>query len=351
MKAPIVDLVCDLQFGSTGKGLLCGYLAEKYEPDTVISAWMPNAGHTYINDAGRTFVHTMLPNGVVSPKLEKVMLGPGSVINLPALLAEVEACTDLLDGVAIFIHHAAAIVQDRHREAEAGPMTKIGSTKKGCGAAIAEKIGRNPDGNITAYNHRHAIDIMFAGLPCEVYVVDNQAEWLYLFQTARRVLVEGAQGYSLGINSGFYPYTTSRECTPAQIMTDCGLPAYIPMNRYGCARTYPIRVANRYDEEGNQIGWSGPHYYDQKEITWEQLGQKTEVTTVTKLPRRVFTFSHNQLRESIQMTGVDHVFLNFVNYLTDDDTLPAIKNTVEEAGASLSYLGYGPAVHDVKEVI
>ncbi len=46
---PKVDLVVDLQFGSTGKGLLCGYLSESDDYDTVITANMPNAGHTYID--------------------------------------------------------------------------------------------------------------------------------------------------------------------------------------------------------------------------------------------------------------------------------------------------------------
>ena len=64
-----INVIVDLQFGSTGKGLLAGYLAETTKPDTVITAWAANAGHTYINADGRKFVHTMLANGIVSPNL------------------------------------------------------------------------------------------------------------------------------------------------------------------------------------------------------------------------------------------------------------------------------------------
>ena len=48
-----MDIVIDLQYGSTGKGLIVGFLAEEHKYDTVVTAWAPNAGHTYINRDGR----------------------------------------------------------------------------------------------------------------------------------------------------------------------------------------------------------------------------------------------------------------------------------------------------------
>ena len=71
-------IILDLQFGSTGKGLLAGYLAEKVEPDTVVTAWAANAGHTYINAAGEKFVHTMLANAIVSP-IDALTISPPPV--------------------------------------------------------------------------------------------------------------------------------------------------------------------------------------------------------------------------------------------------------------------------------
>ena len=62
-----VDMVIEMQFGSTGKGLIAGYLAEKYGHDVVLTANMPNAGHTYINATGRKWVHKALPSGITSP--------------------------------------------------------------------------------------------------------------------------------------------------------------------------------------------------------------------------------------------------------------------------------------------
>lgn len=344
-----VTLVCDLQFGSTGKGLIAGYLAEKeIKPDVVVTAWSANAGHTYIDSNGRKFVHCMLANGIVSPNLKHILIGPGSQIDPDKLWEEMESIRDYLGDriVQVSIHPHACIIQQRHRDEEAGPMTKIGSTKKGCGAAMNEKIRRNPDGRIVAAN-------ALVGHPLASFVCTPN-EYDYAVDSAKEILVEGAQGYSLGINSGFYPYVTSRECTPAQIMVDCGIPIKRLKRSIGACRTYPIRVANRYDEDGNMIGWSGPCYGDQEEISFADLGVKAEKTTVTQLTRRIFTFSDEQFFKAIRMTGVDEVFVNFMNYIDGEeekaDFLERVVGLASSYNAEVTYLGYGPTCDDVVAV-
>jgi adenylosuccinate synthase len=352
-----VTVICDLQFGSTGKGLIAGYLAKKEKPDVVVTAWSANAGHTYIDGDGREFVHCMLANGVVSPNLKYVLIGPDSQLCLKTLERELQQCADLLVGVEVLIHPHACVISPKHVEEEAGPMTKIGSTKKGCGAAVIDKIRRNPEDNPTMRNYFGAFGECFSG-----YRVCTPEEYNRVIDQAERIQVEGAQGYSLGINSGFYPYVTSRECTPQQIMSDCLIPLKKLGRVVGCARTFPIRVANRFDEEGNMVGYSGPCYPDQKEMSWKDVGQAPEFTTVTKLQRRVFTFSKQQMRDAIRACGVDEIFLNFCNYLrptnniydegSEVDDLIDIINFIGQdiGGAKVRYLGYGPAVDNVGEI-
>lgn len=343
-----VTVVCDLQFGSTGKGLIAGFLAERDKPDTVVTAWSMNAGHTYINAEGRKFVHCMLGNGVVSPNLQRVLIGPGSQIGLNKLFQEVLECRDLLGGVQILIHEHACVIQERHILEEGGSMTAIGSTKKGCGAAMIEKIRRNPEDRIIAKDFRLAVARFAEDQNIDIKVASGNA-YAAEMDKANEILVEGAQGFSLGINSGFYPYTTSRECTPAQILTDCAVPVRWLTKVVGTMRTYPIRVANRFDEGGNMIGWSGPHFSDQKEITFDELGQEVELTTVTQLPRRIFTFSARQTQEAVRAVQPDEIFLNFVNYC-GGDTFAKVVKTINDAGGVIRYLGRGPTVKDVEVV-
>jgi adenylosuccinate synthase len=349
-----VTVVIDLQFGSTGKGLIAGYLAERDEPDTVVTAWAANAGHTFVDAKGRKYIHTMLANGIVSPRLERIMIGPGSVLNLDNLEAEIQSCSDLMwnrfgERVQIFIHENAAVIDQRHVIEEAGPMTKIGSTKKGCGAAAIHKIRRNPDDMNTVAVWAHNTDHpLFKRDNVIVASVERYASEL---DKGRKILVEGAQGYSLSIHHGFYPYTTSRDVTTAQVLADCAVPLsknWAELHVVGTARTYPIRVANRFDSEGKMVGTSGPCYDDQQETTFEALGQPVELTTVTKLPRRIFTFSEEQVAQAIRQCGVDEVFLNFVNYCTGQEAWRIMQ--LIQRHAPVNYLGRGPMVTDVEDV-
>ena len=77
-----VDIIMDLQYGSTGKGLLAGVMAMRYNYDVVITSNMPNAGHTYVDREGVVYIHHVLGNGLVSPSIKNVCVGAGSVFSL-----------------------------------------------------------------------------------------------------------------------------------------------------------------------------------------------------------------------------------------------------------------------------
>lgn len=335
-----VTLVCDLQFGSTGKGLISGMLAERDKPDVVVTAWSANAGHTYIDTNNRKYVHCMLANGVVSPNLKYILLGPGSNLDINRLELEIQQCNDLLSNVKILVHPHATIIQDKHVAHEKATMNAIGSTAKGCGAALINKIQRQPH------------DPVIAQLVCPNggtgWQVADYDEYNEIIDAAERILVEGHQGFSLGLNTGFYPYVTSRECTPAQILVDC----HIPINKLnkviGCMRTYPIRTADRFDEQGNKIGWCGPVYPDQHQIEWSQLSLEPELTTVTQKPRKIFTFSIKQAAEAIRTCAPDEIFLNFCNYMKPRQ-VELLVNDITKVGGNVRYLGYGPTVNGITE--
>lgn len=353
-----VTIICDMAFGSTGKGLIAGYLAKKNQPDTVMTAFGPSAGHTFVDASGRVFLHCALANGVVSPNLQRIMIAPGSQVDLPGLARELSECRDLVEGRKLIIHENAAVIDQRHRDEEAGPMTSIGSTKKGCGACAAEKIRRHTPDRITVKANRELVEEHLAGADCPALleVVDTDG-WLKHLEKSHSIQIEGAQGFSLGVNSGFYPFVTSRECTPAQIMSDCLIAPARLLQVVGSMRTFPIRVANRYNEKGEMVGWSGPCYPDQGEISFEQIGQADEFTTVTKLKRRVFTFSRIQLAHALQVCAPTNIFLNFVNYLQGEGATEALVKDIDDMAYAIlgqcltvGYLGFGPKETDIEEL-
>jgi adenylosuccinate synthase len=342
------DMIIDLQYGSTGKGLVASYLsyksAETVPYDVVVSANMPNAGHTAYDMDGSKFVHKILPSGVFH-KPNSILVGPGAVFNITQLEKEIVRLLDYghlsLGQQRIYVHaQATVLTRDMKRAEEESPVTKIASTAQGSMAAQMAKMTRDPDSNPTAKMRANDLRQL------EVRVLSNR-DWLTVAAGARRILAEGAQGYSLGIHQDFYPYCTSRDCGPARFLSDMA----IPWNRLdkvvGVLRTFPIRVGS------TDRGSSGPCYDDQREITWKSLGVTPETTTVTGRERRVFTFSKLQLRDAILETGASELFINFFNYLATEDQqsfLSMIKNEARVFGAPVKYIGNGPTPQEVVEL-
>lgn len=346
----MLTAIVDLQFGSTGKGLLAGYLSTKNDYDVVVSANMPNAGHTFVEPDGTARVHKVLPSGVYSPGLQAIMIGPGAVFDISRLADEIAGIRGVGITAPVLIHPAAGILLERHRDAEQKLLSHISSTMQGSMEALAEKMRRGTPGssNVAA---NFMVDIEAAG----GRVMSHDA-WVGTMVDAANILVEGSQGYSLGIHAGFYPYCTSRDCTVWRLLADAGvIMGAHKLRVVGSARVHPIRVGNTAN------GWSGPCYPDQHETTWEALGQTPETTTVTKRVRRVFTFSAGQIKEAIFANRVDEVFLNFCNY--DPAEAIRVKAIIDSfAGYRhpsfsgndemklVSYMGFGPAAKDVLDV-
>jgi len=348
-----LDMVVDLQFGSTGKGLIAGWLAKRMGYDTAVCAFSTNAGHTYIDGARGIHVMTQqLPTAITSPTVKNILIGPGAAIHADTLAAEIDRYWQFVENKQIFIHPHAAVVEDYHADYEmADGRTKMGSTAKGVGEAYVERIRRDPSKPNTVAHRWGA-----KSHPLHQYIT-TQERYREILRGSENVLVEGAQGFSLSMYHGHYPYTTSRDVTPLQIAADCALPTgWMRFVRViGTARTFPIRVNNR-------DGSSGPGYEDQVELQWGEgllRNVEPELTTVTKLPRRIFTFSQQQLEEAIFHCGtgfqVVPLFLNFANYFEHGDDLSTLIDQIEASRSKMlvpprvRWLGFGPDDDDVVE--
>lgn len=350
MKTLYVAAVVDLQFGSTGKGSISAYLSTHgyngVNFEAAVTNWGPNAGHTSVYPNGEKIVRTMLANSVHQGTVKRVYIGPGSAVNIDALADEIKDTRDRTKRIFdVIIHEHAPIVSDEHRKSEA-VHNRIGSTQKGTAQAWIDKMMRDGNNNCLAGAQRNKIEEITNGI-ARVLRHKDYVRQLWREET---VLAEGCQGYSLGYSSGFWPYVTGRECTTAQLLADTLLPSCgnIDLHVVGCARTFPIRVANRFDANGIMAGFSGPCYPDQYETSFEYIGQAVEYTTVTKLPRRIFTYSREQVWQASRANGVEAVFMNFMNYLPEYDHHSFINMVNEDLlNAKVRYLGYGPSTADI----
>ena len=354
-------MIIDGQWGSCGKGLLAGKLAIDRNPDVVVCNFGPNAGHTFIFPQGESVMTQQLPTGMIN-KGATLLLGPGAIINPTLLLQEIRAFNErfgIMD--RLMIHPRAAVVTQTDKERESLGLVHNASTRKGTGSALSRKITRFNEGLPRIADECNELH----------EYVTTQEIYDQVIREAHLVQIESAQGLELSLNRGTsYPYCTSRDVVPEQILADVAV-SYRDLERvYAVIRTFPIRVGNEYDAMGNELGNSGPVYDDMKEISWDDLSidlmgkggtAVKELTTVTKKVRRIFTFSETQYQRMLRTFGPVEIFLNYVNYLDPSahkvadldmfstNFIDERNDVARQFGSRIKYVGFGPAYQDVEE--
>jgi len=333
------NVVTDGGWGSCGKGAITTALANTCRPQIISTTNMANAGHTAVSADGQAFVAKALPSASILTQWipgykPQIVVGATAAFDIEQLQKEIVQC-----GVedTLTIHPRAGVITTAHKEAEnvGQSSTKhIASTMQGCSTFLSDKILRKKDLKLARDYpelHKHLSGNLPQKLPnANINSAMNLPEMLYTLMRQHNytILHEGSQGFSLDINHGsHYPHCTSRGTTAMQNMADMGISHLQLGDVFLVIRPFPIRVGNIV-ENGNIAGYSGDCYADQKELTWQDVANeagmpndvaasllKTELTTVTKRLRRVFTFSDTQLKEAAIVNGATKIALNFANYI------------------------------------
>ena len=299
------------QAGSESKGKLSAWLCERENPDLLVMTASPNAGHTVVMPNGGKKVTYHLPVGAVMCDCP-IVLGPASLINPTILMKEIAET-----GIAperITVDPRASVITQGHLHNEGtGKYSDIGSTLQGIGECRMGKMRR--DGTHSLCGDNYIQDM----LPMEAHRINcapvspiiNQA-----LDAGAKVLCEMTQGFDLDLEHGIHPrYCTSKMINPAMAMAEAGVSPSFVGSVFGVIRPYPIRVNNR-------TGTSGP-YTGAKEITWEEVASRCgapgsfegEITTTTKLPRRVFEFSWSRMDKFVEICRPTSLCLQFANYI------------------------------------
>lgn len=286
-----IYMVVGGQFGSEGKGAVAGRICRDLAASgqTVINVRVggPNAGHTVIGkcppscenspdgDGHEVAKHPwrlrQVPVAAVTAPGSTLVIAAGSEID-PKVLGQELAELDSAGYKAtarLLVDRSATLLTHGHRESEGlGKLQqRIGSTGKGIGAARADRIWRTAQTWGACTDGRFAIDTA-------PFLADQ-------LRVGSDVVIEGTQGYGLGLHTDNYPFTTSGDCRAIDFLAQAGVspwqswlgePAEVRV--VVCLRPYPIRVA------GNSGGLKD-------ETTWSELNLPVEHTTVTNKVRRV----------------------------------------------------------------
>lgn len=319
-KGGMVVVTTDGGAGSSGKGSLNSWLADKNTFHLATNNWMSNAGHFTELDDGRRILVQHIPSSFVDPNVE-LYINAGASIDLDILWKEIEMLES--EGFPVknrlTIHPHANVITEQNKKTEK-ELLKSGSTFKGCGASLAQKALRQ---QVLAKDYEEL----------RPYIKDRTLEINEGISKGMSILVEGSQGIDLDLNHAEYPFVTSRSTIPAQLVADAGIAMQAVTNVIINLRTNPIRINNQSAANEEETCYSG-NYWGAKEISWEDVAQqagysweefsekysKSLFTSVTKKIRRVFEFPVERFKYVHALSGgyaSNNVLysLNFANFI------------------------------------
>ena len=333
-----ITAIVGAQWGDEGKGKITDFFAG--ESDYVVRFHGGNnAGHTVIVD-GNTFKLHLIPSGIIYGSPMSI-IGNGVVVDPKVLLDEIEYIEGKGIDPKLMVSDRAHVIMPYHIELD-GALSNhqgdlaAGSTRRGIAPVYADKMFRNgiriidllesdvlmekltkgysfAKGIIEkALSKRieSSIEEIFDsycsyGERLKPYITDTSVELYNAYKNNKSILFEGAQGISLDVDHGIYPYTTSSNTAAGHISTGTGV-SFRDIGRIiGVVKAYLSRVGESplpSEMHGNEA---------------EALREKGgEYGTTTGRPRRVGWLDLVQVRQAVRVNGLTEIALTKLDVLS-----------------------------------
>lgn len=332
-----ITIIVGAQWGDEGKGKITDFFAGS--SDYVVRYHGGNnAGHTVIVD-GNTFKLHLIPSGVLYPTPISV-IGNGVVIDPAALIDEISYLTDKGVVPNLMISDRAHVIMPYHKLLDSAlsdyqDTLAAGSTRRGIAPVYGDKMFRNGirmidilepkifmeklqksyafANNLLSSITGQLIDLdmdtiyddyLDMGKRLSSYVSDVSLELYEAYNNNKTILFEGAQGISLDVDHGIYPYTTSSNTIAGSISTGTGV-SYRDIHRIiGVTKAYLSRVGE------------GPLPSEVRGDEAAELREKGgEYGTTTGRPRRVGWLDLVQVRQAVRVNGLTEIALTKLDIL------------------------------------
>ena len=365
------------QLGDEGKGGVVDIFGDA--ADVVVRyQGGDNAGHTVVV-GGEEYKLSLVPSGAIRGKTG--VLGNGCVVNPETLFDEIDALRERGLDPDVRVARRAHVILPYHRvldgieeDAKADSDLDAGTTGRGIGPTYEDKAGRRGvrvgdllDPEVLRERLEYAVpqkralyEDVYGGDAGEEFDVEALFEQYRAFgerienegmdvnagdyladriDDGDSVMLEGAQGTSLDIDHGVYPYVTSSNPTAGYAATGTGLgPTTVGQGEVvGVVKAYLSRVGTgplptelTGDDE------------DLAEYIREEGG---EYGTVTGRPRRVGWLDIPMLRHAARANGLTGLAINHLDVLAgldevkvghayelDGDTIYSMPATTERWG-------------------
>ena len=339
-----ITAIVGAQWGDEGKGKITDFFAG--ESDYVVRFHGGNnAGHTIIVD-GVTFKLHLIPSGIVYGEPMSI-IGNGVVIDPKALLDEIAYVQKKGIDPKLMVSDRAHVIMPYHIAMD-GALSRhqgtlaAGSTNRGIAPVYADKMFRNgirmidllePDvfreklekgyvfskgiiEKILNQSLHISIDEIFDtyldyGLKLKPYIQDTSVELYKAHKSGKAILFEGAQGISLDVDHGVYPYTTSSNTAAGHISTGTAV-RFRDIDRI-------IGVVKAYLSRGGESPLPSEIHGEEAKSLRDKGG---EYGTTTGRPRRVGWLDLVQVRQAVRVNGLTEIALTKLDILNGFKELP-----------------------------
>ncbi len=339
-----ITAIVGAQWGDEGKGKITDFFAG--ESDYVVRFHGGNnAGHTIIVD-GVTFKLHLIPSGIVYGEPMSI-IGNGVVVDPEALLNEIAYVKEKGINPKLMVSDRAHVIMPYHIAMDgalSGHQGNLaaGSTRRGIAPVYADKMFRNGIRMIDLLEpnvfreklekgYTFAKGIIEKTLNCSLdismveifdtyleygkklkpYIQDTSVELYNAHKSGKSILFEGAQGISLDVDHGVYPFTTSSNTAAGHISTGTGV-SFRDIDRIiGVAKAYLSRV-------GESPLPSEIHGDEAKSLR----NKGGEYGTTTGRPRRVGWLDLVQVRQAVRVNGLTEIALTKLDILNGFGKLP-----------------------------
>ena len=359
-----VDAIIGGQWGDEGKGKITDFFAG--DSDYVVRFHGGNnAGHTVIVD-GNTFKLHLIPSGVIYGGPLSV-IGNGVVIDPKALIDEINYLKEKGVEPKLMVSDRAHVIMPYHIALDGALSSHqqemaAGSTNRGIAPVYGDKMFRNGIRMVDLlepkvfseklnkgykFNKRlieNVLDQTFDnkmedildtyveyGKILKPYIADVSVELYNAHKEGKRILFEGAQGISLDVDHGIYPFTTSSNTCTGQISVGTGV-SFSSIDRViGVVKAYLSRVGE------------SPLPSESKDSDGELIREKgREYGTTTGRPRRIGWLDLVQIRQAVRINGLTEIALTKLDVLNNIPEIPICTsyelgdNEIKEMPASLT---------------
>jgi len=346
------------QLGDEGKGGIVDLYGDRAD---VVARYQggDNAGHTVVH-GGEEYKLSLVPSGAVRGKVG--VLGNGCVVNPRTLFSEIDALRERGLDPDVRVAHRAHVILPYHRvldgieeDAKSGSDLDAGTTGRGIGPTYEDKVGRRgirvgdlldpqrlrerleyvvPQKRAVAesvyavdpdevpgpegYEPGEAFDVevlhdVYSGYGeriAEEEMAVTSGEFIAgRLDAGDEVMFEGAQGTSIDIDHGIYPYVTSSNPTSGYAATGTGVGATT------VGRGEVIGVVKAYL---SRVG-TGPlptEMTDEETDLADEIRERGgEFGTVTGRPRRIGWLDLPMLRHAARVNGFTGLAINHIDVL------------------------------------